>query len=1076
MPQSPKNPRLNNKVRQSQGLNTGATVNLGETIAANRQIPPTSNVAQQQSVKGAVNQAATENWGASQALRIISPEIGSPEIQTYWGNVAGINAPYTAADLNSSRKYRLNNLPENQFVSLGNSLEDLDELQAIGLNQGTLADFMRRSDFNHGYDRTSTLGERQVLISDQYNILNNYRQELGETVPSFQPSRKLFAIYKDPNYREVFGQYIRSGQYPHLESRAETFFKQGIPLPNAPALQYTTDAVVPLGVRSLSSESESLPMVPSSITNQEPPRTLLRFPTYESVPIQPIGTGAYPDQIAAYNDNFHNSGKQKGELKYWYDRDAVFRYSRPTGDGVALYRGLPTLLPDDDRRLAAVASDKEAYKQYINQTKGNSKNGSYLLTTSNVNNREPIIEDGLNPNVTKKPVEGLYRNDVPWHPTQTEVDSLSLPSNVQIKIEGITADGNALFPLTGGARIAKIPLSSTESVWEKDETGNYGFAVRKGDNIKTYSLADDSMERNPNEPIMMDAHEAIRVKRKATDLSAQNYLNALDDSQIDDKTVLKLQRLFELNRQQLAVAERAYAASSRLEPVALRLPVNAGVVINDANQAQDAIDLLSSFGLNINSKNRSDGRVQVKANGELHIDDYKKLSDALSNNYNRQVLYLPTDVSIAPKSKAFEAHGIPEDSLLQGTEWGSDENGRRVLINPGRVVGKWNQQPIVVNERIEKPIVKSVGYSTDNEDSDQSLRSLIVARDNAKQRTRDKLIESVNLRRLERGEPLLGVGSNGQLFHLPQDSISSLSGEDIDNIVFNAAAAKRQAFNDEANTHLNQALHNAGVRQSATNKQLAIGYTVPKPIKPRAKDPKGMQAFHDDWEIAQSDVHPLDVLAANNQQPLTQSRVIVKPTNEVLDNALSIRPVFTASPNLGSNRFDLSAIANSISPVVRPATVDLNTNASDRSAEFSRLAARERAVREYEARATSEQQLLREWQSPTTVDVESVAIPETNHYFRTNIPIEGDDDTWTYTPRRRLSSAQPTAQASPVIVQDPVNTWNRYIPAATAIAGLGVGGGVVYATSDRDNSEEEQLRQQLMQQQMYLQQIRMGRR
>ena len=420
------------------------------------------------------------------------------------------------------------------------------------------------------------------------------------------------------------------------------------------------------------------------------------------------------------------------------------------------------------------------------------------------------------------------------------------------------------------------------------------------------------------------------------------------------------------------------------------------------------------------------------------------MSDALSNNYNRQVLYLPTDVSIAPKSKAFEAHGIPEDSLLQGTEWGSDENGRRVLINPGRVVGKWNQQPIVVNERIEKPIVKSVGYSTDNEDSDQSLRSLIVARDNAKQRTRDKLIESVNLRRLERGEPLLGVGSNGQLFHLPQDSISSLSGEDIDNIVFNAAAAKRQAFNDEANTHLNQALHNAGVRQSATNKQLAIGYTVPKPIKPRAKDPKGMQAFHDDWEIAQSDVHPLDVLAANNQQPLTQSRVIVKPT--------------------------------SISPVVRPATVDLNTNASDRSAEFSRLAARERAVREYEARATSEQQLLREWQSPTTVDVESVAIPETNHYFRTNIPIEGDDDTWTYTHRRRLSSAQPTAQASPVIVQDPVNTWNRYIPSATAIAGLGVGGGVVYATSDRDNSEEEQLRQQLMQQQMYLQQIRMGRR
>ena len=111
-------------------------------------------------------------------------------------------------------------------------------------------------------------------------------------------------------------------------------------------------------------------------------------------------------------------------------------------------------------------------------------------------------------------------------------------------------------------------------------------------------------------------------------------------------------------------------------------------------------------------------------------------------------------------------------------------------------------------------------------------------------------------------------------------------------------------------------------------------------------------------------------------------------------------------------------------------------------------------------------------QMPDTIDVQAIPVVDAHHYFRTGIPIEGDDAAWAYN-----RPPQPVPQ--PVLVQDPANTWNRYIPAAAALGGLGLGAGIGYAMAPRSSEEEEQQRMQAMQQQMYLQQmqqIRGGRR
>jgi hypothetical protein len=1025
---------LNNQIRTPQGLNTEATRSLNSIQEAGH-LPPTANNLPPSAIP---NQIATENWGAQQAAKI-NPEIGSPEMEMFWGTIARKPAYYTRADL-SNPKYGAAPPAAKNFIGLQDSLDNLDEWQRYGIRQGTLGDFMNRSDRAYGVDRTSALGERQILTSDQNYILNSYRQELGEYAPNFvKPEQTYYVENTHPNYTAIYNHL--ASQHPHLNlaEKIDKAFLGGHVLDTAPTLKVVIPGTQPKGMRALAPESDSYSMAPQSAYSQEPPRNLLRFPTYQETPIQPYKQHSFSDQIADYLQNFN----KKRQLKNWYNREPDYR------------SGQPLLKRDDPRVQEAILKDRLARESYQAEIASglNSRQGSYNLVVQ-PNEYQILKEEGLLPTAPSEAIKGLYLDGKPYFPSNYHIDNRTFPTGLKLEVEGITANGTARFPITGGARIDKTVLSEVDSDWDKDETGKHHFAVRKGEKVKRYSLATDSIVRNPDEPMMMDAYEAINAKRKITDLASARFLNAMDDPNSNPNQVLAYQKQYETHRQQLAKAERAYAALSRLEPVPSKNEVKVSLTTNNAD---DAINLLRSHGLEVISQNPN----QVIAQGQIPIETQMKLNSELASRFNREQVVMPPDVSIASSLPAFKQAGIAPNTFVKGVKWKGDK-----IVDPGTPIGTWERQR-VVRGNVTEPTVQQVSTQVLEPvyESDPQMQSLIAARDNAKRNQTNKLIEAVNIKRAERGEPLLAVGNNGQLFHLPHDSISVAEPETIDQIVFSAAARKQQPFSDEAAAVLNQALHNASVRQSRQNITQAIGTAMLAPKRGNALTAKLLR----------------EAQAANPNLEYELSKPINAPSVDINSTGLTQRLARPGLPAYNSgSKFDLSAIAReamperfppfqppasemsyaSHTPVVLPATVDVS--AVNRSQEFERLRAREQMARNYEARMQQERELLHNWNPPITVP--ATAVPEVRE-----IPIDWQEQEWQPTPR-----PQPTPTPAPVIIEDPaVRGFERYIPAATALGALGLGAGVGYAMAPRSSKEEEQMRQQqmLMQQQLMLQRM-----
>lgn len=1086
MPQPLPNPRLNNKVRLPQGLNTGATVDLGEAIAQNRQIPPTSNIAASQSVKGAVNQAATENWGRQQTQKKLG------ELVTY--NISDIPpGDDTFVDLTGwqpntklSFSEKLKQFPLANPARYEDGVTDVRDYN--GQNVVSYRDYMNVVQNAPTIDnqvvdklpfRDTAVGK--VAFKTHWDTIARRTAPYTKAIiknPNYSNAVSVWAEHTNPSF-DLFPAYTL-GRSKFISSVVRSHHKAPRELQNLVIREHE----LPLTSEMLN-ERQVINDIDSTqkwgMNNSGDSLIDLNLGSKRFYELNPTGQyvpalGKYIGrESTSYELNDINRGvKGESDFRKIFDNTPVSDYYSTTpqwasnpelhrrnlvriatnpevypsvpiellkehqnslqqfvGDWYNAKRGSTKgrlILPLSDSRVKAARLQHYGALQNIKadeQNLLNAHSGSFNMVVDPDNHRDRVVASGLLPDVPIHPLEGLYRSGKPWMPSKNkegQISSIELPKNLALEVPGM-----GRFPIAGG-------VSTDISFGNKEPVSLVDGVVQMKEGKE---LALKNVVRDRSSTWGMDAQDALGAKRviannaKAKFEAIRNSSSATDEEKY---AAWSAAHKHEAEYQQgLQNLQRAYTYEPQpnVQPVSVTLTV--------PHDDSSSIELLRSHGMEIASSDLTPQGMVVKASGNLPLDVQMKLNAQLASRFNREELVLPHNVSIANTASAFENAGISPNSLVQGVQWGKNNHYEDVIVNPGKVIGYWKGQR-VTRGNVEQPTVRQIATAGATViESDPELQQLIAARDKQKLIQRDRLIETVNLKRAERGEPLLGVGSNGQLFHLPNDSISSLNGEDIDRTVSNAAVQKRQAFNDEANTVLNQALHNAAVRQSAINKQLALGIennTMPKPSLPSSKQPRNLNSYSDDWEIAQSDVHPMDRIAAENiQQP-----VVIPSTVDL--NSTPLPNIFrTNIPIEGS---DTPWVYNRPS---RPAP--------EVSLEYG---------------AKNYGQPLNPADNSLSITNHSKRV---DHNFPASPPTVIHDDLW----HEYKHSAQPsTPQPAPVIVQDPANTWNRYIPAATAIAGLGIGGGAVYAMSDRDNSEEEQLRQQLMQQQLMLQQVRGIRR
>lgn len=883
--------KLNNKIRLPQGLDTRATFNL-----------------------------------EGQAQKI-NPELDSPEILTYWGKVNNVDAPYTKADLSSNPKHRLNNLASNQFVSLGNSLEDLDDLQHIGLKQGTLGDFMQRSGFSSAYDRTTALGERQQLITDQYNMLDNYRHDMGESIPGEIVLPKEFIVSNNsPKYAGVINYAKQQGYLDKYSNYTP---------PTAPTnIVLRADGDMPVGMRAFAPESDTYPIAPQSAISREPPRNIVRIPTYEEAARRSFNASSYADQLGALEQN---------QGKDWFNRDFTYR------------TGVPTLPINDPRVQTAIASSKDAKLAYQAEQQELIKQrpGSFNITVNNAGHYDRVINEGLYPGLPDDPEDwtilGLRTAKGKPYELQSnpsgQVKDITLPDSTEVMIPGIDS---GWFPLTAGY----------------------------------------------NNTPTMDAFKALDAKRSAAKRAIAQYEVAKTSPSVSPEQLAGLQQIAALHSNQFALAEQNYGQAMRLEPQ----PIGQNIQVQlSADNADAAVKLLSSYGLSGVSLSPKEGERRLVFSGTLPLNKQMQLNSELAARYNREQVALPPNVSIASEDGIFKAANIPAGAFVKGVKWQYDpKEGHDVIVDPGKPTGEmWQQQRVTVRDDVSNPTVEAIpivrSNVVDSEDA-QEWKELLRQRDAAIAKKR-----------------ALETAANK-----PTSSVSSLTPEEINQIVFNAVVRKQQPFAEEATVALNQALYEAQKRQSQLNMKLAQG---------------------------SSPALGMDSERRYSKPQITMPRVPVKPSTVDLNTPLPELqrvPYRLGLPNYNpGSKFDLTAIAQEMgylpqaeAAVIHPATVDLNA-------------------------------------------LQAVPIPQ---------PLKSPTPSQNFSRTRRRSNAgvnpAPTPIASadlpvsidslPVIIEDPAihRGFERYVPYTAAALALGLGAGATYALTRE--SEEEQLRQQLAQQQMMM--------
>lgn len=990
---------LNNEIRLAKGLNTGATVNL-----------------------------------KAQPDRVQRYVASYPEVETRWGTLLGKPGPYTVPDLINPTQTQSQLLLQKHLIGLEDSLADFEDLQQLGMAVGkkstktsdkVLFDVMNRSGYGTSTDRTMALGERSSLTSDTGYIDNFYRQELGETAPFIQPARTTFVSSKDPNYSEVYRQHIDNGN-EYLAKNINKFFVGGNPLPDAPTLQHTVEAVQPMGMRSDMPESDAYPMAPQSTINavfkDSSPRQFVRFPTYEQT-----GPSVLLNQL----------GQHRDALKKKLSAD-LYRTGSPSTN-----TELRLASPDDPRVKEAIVNDNAAYLDYQSALADRTptQSGSYNIVTSPKSYAQ-IQAEGLLPTDPGKPITGLYLDGQAWQPSSIDLKEQTLPSGLHLEVEGM-----GTFPFTGGALNDKIVLSEVEPSWIKDDTGKYSTAFRKGKNVDTYSLARDTVVRNPSEPIMMDAYEALAQKRKVTEVAGQRFSNALNDPNVDDATTLAHQQVYETHRQQLNKADRAYAAASRVEPVPEHQQVSVTVNPLTADDAIAISDLFNQHGLTIGS-NSTEG--VVSASGTLPIGKQLELQNAIASKYNREQVVLPPDVSIANQAKAFSNAGIAPNSFVTGVQWGKDAKGRDVITNPGTAVGTWSGSPIVVDERAMVPEVTTVNptYAPVYE-SDPEMKEFLAQRDRAIAARSQSQPSSTQQTAIERAIAKVraenGLGPMVAKVEPPTTTVSTWTNSDYpnpqaSNLPLKEVAVVQPPFEETYSRAVDSFGPLIPYSDSAPNNRNPMQQRQPQP-RARINRPDPTEArlrLEMEQEAASMGLSVEELMAQPIQRYASMDWVQpVVETAPVAEDVIAMAKarLLNSAPTQEAiqqvQMLDNASMRRARStPVVRQATVNLN-EVSDVPFQVMPASVAQAAPPSVTTAVATPQSFNIDWQDPASVPY------------------------------------QPDTAAPDQIVQDPIKTWNHYMTATAALGALGVGTGVGYALAPkRDEREEERLKQQYQQQMM----------
>lgn len=1093
--------QINNSIRQSQGLNTGATQNLNltsrEVVVNGRSLTPEEIVANYNksiAIRPKSNLSAVDRYlgiegrdysgqdsatafndfmkAAAEAPRPVQQVVselpkridgaGYPEVKTYWGTVNGRTAPYPGSVL-SKQKESYDSPTYPYPAQLWAEATDPGRMHqvpsSITTKTGKIIPAPGRIvldrvpvQFPDGYQITlGTEPRKQYLTLDQSLAHLEASQKAGmahatgkavSNNPDAGPTTETWDVKLGGlDLAQGAGWVVR----PQNQNQAlgEVFNSQ-------PVQMVTSD--IERGVRGIS-DYRLMPAANRRVLSDALPST----PQWAADPARYQAAARFLNEEGASGADIIRQ-----MLPHEQTRNIV-----------------PLPIPTREQAIkAAQLNDNAAWLNYKAEQAEllKQRNGSFNIVVNNDGTYQRAIDEGIMPGIPNPDnpeqdiIPNLYLGNEPYRVKVNADGRIALPDldRMNVHIPGV-----GRFPMTGGATL-DVELARKYPDNPDDQSR---FTLK-------------NLVRNRSNPFMMDALDALKTKQKQYERATAQYLSAKESPTVSQAEVEALEKIAVSHHQQYREGLNAYNTATQLEPQPSVQNIN--LQIESPKDIRGWIEELRGYGLNVD-KYFPGGISKITASGNIPINKLHKLNSFLASKFNREELILPRDVSIASEMDVFKKAGIAPNTLLKGVEWGTDDKGRQIVTNTGTPIGiTWEGQRVRVDPLAQQPEVRQIPtYGKEVYQRDPEIDELIEAREAAKQQRVNKLIEVVNIRKAQRGEPLLGINDAGEVYTLANNSIQVLQNpEVIGSTVFSAAAQRRDAFNQGTTDTFNQLLAQEEAKHPAIAQAIANNpetYNQPvgsfgalQPYNSSGSDPESRYSQGNTMKSKQR----LGYSKSKSSAPDFVNSSLAN-TNGLEEDAFTRkmrRESEAALASIGAEAQIAEAVARhqqimaarNTPPVIAPATVNLN----HRPATLNWVQQMpEEAMPHVDALAYGRNHLVTT--RPVTLDwVQQV--PEQ--------PLPQIDVVEMY--RNRLGTPQVHTTQAPIpqrpdaipvfeeqAIAPPINTpqergWNHYHTAAAALGALGLGTGVGYVMAPKGRSEEEKtLRQQMLQEQYYLQQL-----